>query len=269
MIKRGKVLRDVSPGPGLLSVDGQHYQFSREGIWRSDSPPTAGMSVEVEFAGDASIVGITQVPDSQIAKEQADAVVKAARQKGGVLVSAAIARFGLPLLIATGLMMICWFFLGAVSVQTLFGKLNFTFWQILGFLNADSPWETVMSGRGGANAGFYGFLAIVALAGPFLPYFWKDKRAALAGVLPLAFMIAVGILVRSNIHSAMGGTLDGPLGEMQRQAQQEMMSAISLGFGTYLSVLVSLYLAAIGAKQFLVARASETEIQEWSNQAAA
>ena len=267
MTKRGKVLRDASAGPGLVSVDGQHYQFSLEWVWRSEVPPTAGMTVEVEFAADTSIVGIRQVADSQIAKEQAEAVVQAARQKGGVLVSAAVARFGLPLLIATGLMMVCWFFLGAVSIQTLFGKLSFTFWQVLGFLNADSPMETVMSGRNGASAGFYGFLAIVALAGPFLPHFWKDKRAGLAGILPLAFMLAVGIMVRSSMHTAMGGTLDGALGEMQRQAQQEMMSAVSLGFGTYLSLLVSLYLAAMGAKQFLIARASEAPIE--ARQAAA
>ena len=261
MVKRGKVLRDASAGPGLLSVDGQHYQFSTAGVWRSDIAPTAGMPVEVEFAGDASVIGIRQVPDSQIAREQAGAVVTAPRERGGVMVSAAIARFGLPLLIATALMMICWFFLGAVSVQTLFGKLSFTFWQILGFLNADSPWESVMSGRAGASAGFYGFLALIALAGPFLPYFWKDKRAGLAGVLPMAFMIAVGIMLRGNMHAAMGGTLDGALGEMQRQAQQEMMNAVSLGFGTYLSLLVSLYLAAMGAKQFLLARASETPVE--------
>jgi len=63
------------------------------------------------------------------------------------------------------------------------------------------------------------------------------------------------------MHTAMGGTLDGPLGDMQRQAQQEMMSAVSLGLGTYLSLLVSLYLAAMGAKQFLLARASETPVE--------
>jgi hypothetical protein len=268
MIKRGKVLRDASGGPGLLLVDSQHYQFSLEGIWRSTVPASAGMTVDVEFGPDAAIVGITQVADSQIAKEQAEAVVKAARQKGRVLVSAAIARFGLPLIIATGLMLISWFFLGAVSVQTLFGKISFSLWQVLGFLNADTPWETVMSGRGGPSAGFYGFLAMVALAGPFLPYFWKDKRAALAGVLPLAFMLAVGIMARSSMHSAMGGTLDGALGEMQRQAQQEMMSAVSLGLGTYLSLLVSLYLAATGAKWFLLARASESAVEAKSQEAA-
>jgi len=269
MTKRGKILRDASAGPGLLSVDGQHYQLSLEGVWRSEAPPAAGMAVEVDFAAAASIVGISQVSDAQVAKEQAEAVVKAARQKGGVLASAAIAKFGLPLLIATGLMIIGWLFLSAVSVQSLFGKLSLTFWQVLGFLNADSPWESVMSGRGGPSAGFYGFLAIVSLAGPFLRYFWKDARAALAGVLPLIFMLFVGIMVRSSMHSAMGGNLDGPLGDVQRQAQQEMMSAISLGFGTYLSLLVSLYFAAVAAKHFLLARALNTEVHERSNQAAA
>ncbi len=43
MTKRGKILRDASAGPGLLSVYGQHYQFSREGMWRSEVPPAAGM----------------------------------------------------------------------------------------------------------------------------------------------------------------------------------------------------------------------------------
>src|SRR5262249_60083302 len=104
----------------------------------------------------------------------------------------------------------------AVSVQTLFGKLSFTFWQVLGYLNAETPWESVMSGRSGPSAGFYGLLAIVSLTGPFVPYFWKDKRAGLAGILPLAFMLAVGIMARSNIHTAMGGTLDGALAQIQR-----------------------------------------------------
>ena len=104
MTKRGKILRDASAGPGLLSVDGQHYQFSLEGTWRSEAPPAASMTVDVEFSADASIVGISQVSEAQIAKEQAEAVVKAAQQKGGVLASAAIDKFGLPLLIATGLM---------------------------------------------------------------------------------------------------------------------------------------------------------------------
>ena len=50
MIKRGKILRDATAGPGLVSVDGQHYQFSLEGVWRSEAPSAAGMTVDVAFS---------------------------------------------------------------------------------------------------------------------------------------------------------------------------------------------------------------------------
>ena len=41
------------------------------------------------------------------------------------------------------------------------------------------------------------------------------------------------------------------MADVQRQAQAEMMKAISLGVGTYVSILISLYLAAIAITQFL------------------
>ena len=269
MTKRGKVLRDTSAGPGLLAVDGNQHQFSLEAIWKSSEPPKPGMQVLVEFAPDLTILSVIPIPESQIAKEQAEAVMKVAREKGGVVVSAAVAKFGWPLLIATGLLIIGWFFLNAMSVQTLFGKVNYTFWQVLGFLNAEDAGEVVMQGRGGPGAGFYGFVALVALAGPFLHYFWKDKRAVLGGLLPLAFMLFVAVMVRSSIHNVTGGVADGPLAEVQRQAQQEMMNAISTGAGAYVSAIVGIYLAAVAAKRFLVARSVDAEVTPMSKQAAA
>src|SRR5436309_15524961 len=113
----------------------------------------------------------------------------------------------------------------------------------------------MMQGRSCASAGFYGFLAIVALAGPYVPYFWKDKRAILCGVLPLLFMLMVWLMFRSSINSSLGTDVSGPLGDMARQAREEAMKALSLGFGIYLSALVSPYFAGVGAKKFLVARA--------------
>ena len=269
MTKRGKVLRDTSAGPGLLAVDDNQHQFSLEGIWKSSDPPRPGMQVLVEFAPDLTILSVIPIPESQIAKEQAEAVIKAAREKGGVVVSAAVAKFGWPLLIATGGLIVGWFFLNSMSVQSVFGNINYSFWQVLGFLNAGNAGEVMMQGRGGPGSGFYGFMAFVALAGPFLHYFWRDKRATLGGVLPLVFMLFVAVMVRSSIHSVMGGVADGPLAEVQRQAQQEMMNAISLGAGAYVSAVVGLYLAAVSAKQFLVARAAGAEPTPISKQAAA
>jgi len=65
-------------------------------------------------------------------------------------------------------------------------------------------------------------------------------------------------MFRSSINSSLGTDVSGPLGDMARQAREEAMKALSLGFGIYLSALVSLYLAGVGAKKFLVARAIES-----------
>jgi hypothetical protein len=257
MSMRGKVLQGGAVGQGVVTVNGQQYSFSIA-AWRSAAPPTAGMSADVEFAADGTISQVTQVSDQQVTKEQAEAVMNAARQKGGAVVSAAVAKFGLPLLVCTGLLLIAWFFLSAVSVTTPFAKISFTFWQVLGFVNASNAWEAVMSGGGSApSTGIYGLFAFVALAGPFVRFFWKDKRAALAGLLPLIFILFVGIMVRSSISSATGGgAASGPFGDLERQAQQEMMSAISMGIGAWLSLLVSAYLGWISVRQFLAARAT-------------
>jgi hypothetical protein len=269
MTKRGKILRDANSGPGLVTVDGQHFQFALEGIWHGEAPPSAGMPVQVDFAPDASITSMTAVSDAQVAKEQAEAVMGLAREKGKVIASAAVAKFGLPTLVATALLVIGWFFLTGVSVQTLVGKIDFTFWQVLGFLNSGNGFESVMEGRGGPSAGFYGFLALVALAGPYLPYVWKDKRAAAGAVLPLLFMLMAGIMLRSSMNNALGADVSGPLADLARQAREESMKAVSLGWGSYLSGLVSLYFAGAAGKKFLLARALNTEQPERSNQAAA
>lgn len=261
MAKRGKVLRDVSAGPGLLMVEGQQYQFTLEGVWKSEIAPKPGLVVDVEFDAGGQIVAITAVPDAQLAKEQAEAAMAVAKEKGAALASGLVAKFGLPNLVAEGLLIIGWFFLATVSLDAaIFGKMEFTFWQILGFLNSSNILESLGAGRrGGPSAGMYGFLAIICLAGPFVSYFWKDKKAHLGGVLPLAFMVIVALMVRSSINSAFGGAASGPYAEMQERAQEEAMKAISLGLGAYLSVLVSLYFAGIGVKKFLVGQATDTK----------
>ncbi len=102
-----------------------------------------------------------------------------------------------------------------------------------------------MDRNGHPSAGFYGFIALVALAGPFVQYVWNDKRAVLGGVAPLLFMAIAGIMVRNTLHSAFGGSDAGSMGQ---QMQDEAMSAISLGFGAYLSLLVSVYFAGVGGE---------------------
>jgi hypothetical protein len=261
MAKRGKILRDANAGPGLLMVEGQQYQFSLEGVWRSEQAPRPGLTVDVDFDPSGQIVAITAVPESQLAKEQAEVALRGAKDQGKKMFDKAVAAVGLPNLVAGVLLLISWTYLTAASMQLpIGGKIEFTFWQILGFLNSSNVLEMMERAGRGAGAGIYGFLAIVCLAGPFVWVFWKDKRAHLAGAAPLVFMVIVGIMLRSSLSSAMGGGVAaGPYADIQKQATDEMMKAFSYGLGTYLSILISLYFAGIGAKNFLAAKASDVE----------
>src|SRR5579872_2962068 len=98
MAKRGKVLRDPHAGPGLLMVEGQQYPFSLEGVWKSETPPKPGLAVDAEFDAAGAISAITVVPESQIAKEQAEAALALARERGGKILSRVVAKTGLPTL---------------------------------------------------------------------------------------------------------------------------------------------------------------------------
>ncbi|MBZ5572157.1 MAG: hypothetical protein LAO09_09810 [Acidobacteriia bacterium] len=264
MKKRGKVLRDTSAGPGLLMVEGQQYSFSLEGVWRSEVAPKPGMVVEVELDTGGRIMAISAVAESQLAKEQAEVALAAAKQKGAALASTMVARFGMPALVGAGLLIVGWFFLSTVSINTPLGSLDFTFWQILGFLNAKNAFEMLgQGGRSGPSAGFYGFLALVSIVGPFVHHFWKDRRAMLGGLLPLLFMAGVALAIRSSINNALGpaGT-SANMREYAEQAREEAMKMISIGFGAYLSLLASIYFAGVAAKQFLVAKATDNPEQQ-------
>ena len=255
MSKRGRVLRDTNSGPGLLIVDGQQYSFTLDGVWRSNDLPKAGMAVDVDFDAQGTIQSIVAVNESQITKEQANVALNAAKEKGAAVASTVIARVGVPDLVAVALLLIGWFFLTAVSIELpIGGKMTFTFYQILGFLNTNNLLQ-VLESSGHPSAGLYGLLAILCLAAPLVYHFWKDKRAALLGALPVVFMAIIGLMVRSSLHSMMGPAASGPFAELQQEAQDEMMKAISVGFGIWISAIVSLYFAGIGVKRFLAAKA--------------
>ena len=269
MAKRGKVLRDPYAGPGLMIVEGQQFPFCLEGMWQSEVPPKPGLAVDVEFDAHGNVTRITAVPEAQLAKEQAEIALAAAKQRGTAWVSRIVTKFGLPQLIAAGLLILSWWFLPAASVDLPFlGKLEFTFWQVLGLLNSGNL-SHALERQVSPSAGFYGFLALAAIVGPFVHHYWKDRRAMLGGMLPLFFVLLIGILVRSNLQATFTGSADNPYQIVQRQAQEQLMQAISIGLGAYVSLLSSLYFAAVGLKKFLSGKESAPTVLEKTQQAAA
>ncbi|WP_300750843.1 hypothetical protein [Janthinobacterium sp.] len=266
MKKRGKILRDTSIGPGLLAIGLEQYPFQLEGMWKSDTAPKVNMVVEVEFDEGNAVSAIYPVADTQLAKEQAELAMSAARAKGAEVASGVVARLGVPMLVSLGLLVIGWFFLNAISVRV---SSNFnpglSFWKLLALLN--SPSGLLQSfGNTSGSSGIYGFLAIVCLAGPLLPHVWKDKRAHLGGLLPLLFMLLVVGLIYSGISNGIseaqgaasqfgGAEAARMMAEMSSGMAREALRAISIGLGAYLSLAASLYLAGRGTIKFLAAKA--------------
>jgi len=252
MTKRGKVLRDTTSGPGLLIIEGQQYRFSLQDVWKSAAAPKPGLVVDVEMDAQGVVHGITVVPGSQLAREQAEVAPR----------RPLVARIGMPTLATAGVLLAAWFFLTAASIRVPFpGKLEFTFWQLLGFLSTGNV-PGLLDGRSSVGAGLYGLLAIAATTGPFIHSFWKDRRALLGGVLPLLFMVIVGIALRSSIQTALGGG-------HANQAGDESMKAVSIGVGTYVSMIAGLYFAFMSAKGFLATKASAAQGRESAQRKAA
>jgi hypothetical protein len=224
-----------------------------DGVWRSDVLPVAGATVEVVLGPDDTVTSMTLIPDSQLTKEQAEMALAQAKEKGAALASGLVAKLGMPTLVAIGLLIVGCFFLTAVSYDGgLLGKMSFTFWRVLAFINADNALDSLQTLAGtGGSSGIYGFLGFVALLGPLVGYFWKDKRAALGGVLPLAYMLIVALMVRSVLNKMTGGMGSA---DDQSQIQTEMMKGVSIGIGAYVSLAAALYLAFLGVKKFLAGR---------------
>lgn len=255
MKSRGKVLREPGSGPGLLMVDGQQFALSVQGVWRSAIAPKAGQDVEVEFDSQNQLIAVSPVSEPQIAPGHSEsAAVLAAKQKGMEAVSVLTAKFGAPTLIGIVLLLVGWFFFTTVSIAMPFsGSIKLSFWQVLGLVNSSNPLAALDPGAS-LSAGIYGLLAVIALAAPLIPYFWKDKRASLAGVAPLLLMIIVWIMARSSIQNAFAPSAAGPFAEAAKEVASEAMKQVSFGFGAYLSILVAAWFAFRATQQFLVAR---------------
>lgn len=265
-IKRGRVLRDTSAGEGLVYVDGDQYPFKLEGMWRSEFAPRANMAVDVEFDDQGKILTLRSVAGSTVAGEQAPQALDAAgaaakkmatefQSKGLPVIQDWAKAVGYHKLIGFGILVISWFFLPAVTIKMGFlGDGSVTFYESLKFLNSGAM------AMGGGGAGIYGFLVLVALVGVAAHQFWKDPRAAYGMCLPLLLMGLVFLIAyfkgssqMSDAQEAMGQFGDSAeYREMARnmasEARKQMWASFSFGFGLYLALAASLYLAWLGLK---------------------
>jgi hypothetical protein len=183
--KRGKILRDLSLGRGLLILEGRQYPFSLE-AWISESRPAPGRAVEVDFDARGQLRTVRPVSDIQLAKEQSARVLSRnpVVQPHFWVQPDVIQIIGLAFLVASGL------FVTAVSIQTPFQeKLNFSLWQMLGSLPAGG-YSNLLSGSVPVING-YQTAVIAGLCATLLSTFWKNRCARLSGFIPVTVVMIV------------------------------------------------------------------------------
>lgn len=263
--KRGRILRDTTTGDGLIFVEGQQFTFRLETVWKSEFAPKVNAAVDAEFDDQGRLLAVRAVGGQGIPGEQAaqalaatqDAARKFAAEfqaKGLPVAMQYVQKIGYPTLGALAAVLLGWFVLPAASMNMgILGKNSLTFYESLKLLNAEGL-ESLAALGGGGSAGIYGLLCFLAIIAVLLPFVWPDRRAAWGMAAPLALMLLVAVIAYAKVSAQFSAGADAASGfggaEMQAMAEQaanqaaaEFRKAISLGFGTYLSLAGALYLA--------------------------
>lgn len=266
MAQRAKVLLDASNGKGLISAGSTQYEFTLKGVWKSEVAPKVGMVVEFELGSDGEVSSISVVPESQLAKEQADIVMQAAKDKGLALFSQASTRLGTPVLVAWATLIVTWFFMNTINISMgAVSGAGVTFWDLLGVVNNSGGLAGINGGAG--SKGIYALLAIVALVSPVVSQFWSDNKAHLANCIPLLLMLLVVAIFYMQLRSSVAemGNMAGGLGggaaadmankmlaDMASKMMEQTMNSVHFGSGGMVAFAPSGYLAFVGGKRFLL-----------------
>lgn len=257
MKTRGRILRDTNAGPGLLAVNGQQLPFTLEGHWKSPVATAANMPVDVELDTSGAVLAVHAVDPAQVAREQAEQALQMARERGGQalavggqLLGGLSGAVGMSRLVLTGLLFIGWYVLATLKVKVFGSVVNvFTLWDLIPALNSAGGFLAGMQNGSGGSRGLYGLLMIAATFAPLLPGVWKNPKAQLGAVAPLAWLLLVLIFSQASLQSGMSevsraGGAD--MGDFAKEMMREVMKAISFGLGLYLSFAVSALLAFSG-----------------------
>ncbi|MDR3055406.1 MAG: hypothetical protein LBU53_08400 [Zoogloeaceae bacterium] len=231
MQKQGKILRDCKNGSGLISSQGEKWEFTLETHWKSDSIPYVGSGVNFVVDDNNQLVSIFAI-DPRAEAEQKLKELGEKFKTDGLPIAQNFwqnlrARVGIPRLVLFVLLLISWYGFDAIVAK----RFSATFFDLLALFNNKS-----LSG----NSGIYGFGAWLSLFAILLPIVWKDRKAYLGALFPLVIYL-LGILGAwldiQLIANAWGYFYNKP--------------EISLGFGFYVSLLLSLALAGLAVWDYL------------------
>lgn len=261
---RGTVLRDTNAGPGLLSVNQRQLPFTLEQHWRGQSAPVVNMTVDVLLDSAGAAVSVSPVADSELTKEQLDRVKadlsKAAQTHLPKLLAMAD-KAGKPVLLAIAALAVAWLWLPAVSVRLNAAMTqSATMFDVLRLLNSGASLES-MGQLGGGSSGLYGLLCVLAMFAPLAPSLLAARWARYGYFAPLAFMAVLATGIYLKINSLASAASEGMrsfggagMGKLAEAMLKEALSAVSVGYGSYIALIAAAYLAWRGLAAVLASR---------------
>ncbi|GHU07464.1 hypothetical protein AGMMS50225_04430 [Betaproteobacteria bacterium] len=244
MQKQGKILRDCANGNGLISSQGEKWEFNLETHWKSDNPPQTGGGVNFVVDDNNQLVSVEAI-DSRAELEQKLRNFGGKLKTDGLPVAqnlgqGLLTHVGIPKLVLFTLLFITWYGFNGLKL----GDVGMNFFDVLAIVNK-SP-ETIQNGTGGSS-GLYGVLAWISLLAIFLPVVWKSRIAHLGSVLPLVIHLIAFIGYRFSIRSHFNNINN----EFLRGMVDGVLENISFGFGFYVSLLLCLACAAFAVWDYL------------------
>jgi len=258
---RGKILKDTNSGEGIVYVNEGQKSFTLQRHWKSATPPKVGGVVDVEFDSTGDLSAVYAVDETTLAKEQAEKAlnVLGAYSKEGA--NQILARVSPSVLISLFVILISWTFLSTVNVNIAKGfSASATFYDLLKLINQGGEMSAIANING--SSGVFGLFMWACLLAPLAPHFHENKNLPLTYCAPLVFMagvcLSIYVTVQNQISnaSAMSKAMLGNMVDKLISEQIDMaMKAISFGMGFYLSLIVALYLSAIGVKKYFANKA--------------
>jgi len=239
---RGNIIKVPDATPGLLMIGTNQKQFNLEGVWRSQTAPSANQTVDIDLDDAGKITGISVVDPAQLAREKftdisnkvSGAIGDISKNPGAAnaqeILRKIVGRIGVVTLGATALLCVSLFFMTGYKLDLGFiGSQSYSLWDFIG-LNMNAS----LGGAPEVSHGFWGFVGILCIVAPLIVPFIGNPLAKFGNALPLVYL-AIAILVeKSSINKLLqpAGAPDTGLG-------------FTMQFGGYLALVCALGLTAM------------------------
>lgn len=262
---RGRILRDTNNGLGLLNLGGRQVPFSLEANWRGHIAPVVQMTVDVVLDGAGNAVTVVPVSDKDVAQEKLKAIsgdLSKKLQDQMPMVKTYAHAIGIPVLIAMGFLLVSWIWLSIVTVRiNASSSQSATMFDVLRLINTGGNLQSFGNSYSGSS-GIYGFICVLTMLAPAAPTFIRHRYITSAYFAPLLFLLILGFTAYMKLRSfaevareSMGGFGGGAqMANIANAMMDQIFAAVSIGFGTYISLAAALFLAVHGGIKFLASR---------------